>query len=255
MGSGARRSGAAALLLCGALAVAAGGCGSSSPDVGLIAPAVAPVSPKHVSARTQALRAGTLIAQVKRSTGVRDAPGGRVLARISPQTEYHSPTILPVLRRRGAWYAVVTAALPNNRVGWISAHARLAFYTADYRIDVSLRHRNVVVRHGQQVIARFPVAIGAPATPTPTGRYAITDKLFTHDQASPYGCCILALSAHQPHIPQGWGGGDRIGLHATAHPETIGSAVSFGCLRAPQAEMRRLVAIVPLGTVVTIHAT
>ena len=253
MGSAARRLGAG-LLLGGVLAGAAG-CASSSKDEGLIAPAVAPVSPKHVSATTKALRAGKLIVQIKRPTAVRAAPGGRVLARLVPQTEYHSPTILPVLRQRGDWYAVVTSALPNNRVGWISAKARLALFTADYRIDVSLRHRRVTVRHGPRVIASFPVAIGAPGTPTPTGRYAITDKLFTHDQTSPYGCCILALSAHQPHIPQGWSGGDRIGLHATANPETIGSAVSLGCLRAPQAVMRRMVAVVPLGTIVTIHST
>ena len=178
-----------------------------------------------------------------------------MLAHVPPQTEYHSPTILPVLRQRGDWYAVVTSALPNNRVGWISTHATLDLYTADYRIDVSLRRRRVVIRHGQRVIARFPVAIGGPGTPTPTGRYAVTDKLFTHDQTSPYGCCILALSAHQPHTPQGWGGGDRVALHATANPETIGSAVSLGCLRAPQAVMRRMVAVVPLGTVVTIRST
>jgi lipoprotein-anchoring transpeptidase ErfK/SrfK len=82
----------------------------------------------------------------------------------------------------------------------------------------------------------------------------VTDKLLTTDPGSVYGCCILALSARQPHTPQGWGGGDRVAIHATNLPETIGTAASLGCLRAPAEEARRLVHTVPLGTIVTIRA-
>jgi lipoprotein-anchoring transpeptidase ErfK/SrfK len=104
------------------------------------------------------------------------------------------------------------------------------------------------------VVARFPTAIGQPTSPTPTGRFAVTDKLLTQGGASPYGCCILATSAHQRSTPQGWGGGDRIAMHATDQPDSIGSAVSLGCMRAPENVMRRLVRVVPLGTLVTIRA-
>jgi lipoprotein-anchoring transpeptidase ErfK/SrfK len=68
-----------------------------------------------------------------------------------------------------------------------------------------------------------------------------------------YGCCALALSGHQPHIPQGWGGVDRIAIHATTATGTIGAPASHGCLRAPDAGMRRLMAVIPLGTTVRIH--
>jgi len=102
-------------------------------------------------------------------------------------------------------------------------------------------------------VRRFPVAVGSPSTPTPTGRFAVTDKLLTGDASSPYGCCILALSGRQPRTPQGWGGGDRLAIHATPLEETIGTAASLGCLRAAGRVMRRLVATVPLGTVVTIR--
>ena len=40
------------------------------------------------------------------------------------------------------------------------------------------------------------MAIGTPGAPTPTGRFAVTDRLVTNDPAGPYGCCILALSAN-----------------------------------------------------------
>ena len=64
---------------------------------------------------------------------------------------------------------------------------------------------------------------------------------------------MLALTGHQPLIPQGWGGGDRIAIHATPSPETIGHAASTGCLRTTNAVMRRLVRRVPLGTRVYVH--
>jgi lipoprotein-anchoring transpeptidase ErfK/SrfK len=110
------------------------------------------------------------------------------------------------------------------------------------------------VRRSGRVMQRFRVAVGGPSTPTPVGRFAVTDKLLTENPASVYGCCILALSAHQPHTPQGWGGGNRVAIHATNLPETIGTAASLGCMRAPAEEARRLVRTVPLGTIVTIRA-
>jgi lipoprotein-anchoring transpeptidase ErfK/SrfK len=155
---------------------------------------------------------------------------------------------------RDGWLGVITSALPNGRVGWIPANAHLIAYRTTWRIDAFLGRREVVVRRAERVVQRIRVAVGSPSTPTPTGRFAVTDKLLTGDVSSPYGCCILALSAQQPHTPQGWGGGDRIAIHATNLPETIGTAASLGCLRADAEEARRLVRTVPLGTVVRIRA-
>ena len=176
------------------------------------------------------------------------------MAGLLPRTGFHSATVVPVVAQRGSWLGVISTALPNGRVGWISVSTALVAYRTPWSISASLRHRQVVVRKSGRVVLRFPVAVGGPGTPTPTGRFAVTDKLLTEDPSSPYGCCILALSAHQPHTAQGWGGGDRIAIHATDLPETIGSAASLGCLRAPEADARRLVRSIPLGTVVTIRA-
>ncbi len=192
--------------------------------------------------------------QVTRAVALRSAPGGPVVGRLGPRTSFGSATIVPVVARRGSWLGVITTALPNGRVAWIAASAGLVAYRTPWSIAASLRRREIVVRRDGRVVMRFPVAVGGPSTPTPTGVFAVTDKLLTQDPSSPYGCCILALSAHQPHTVQGWGGGDRIAIHATDLPETIGSAASLGCLRAPAADARRLVRAIPLGTVVTIGA-
>ncbi|MDW5594208.1 L,D-transpeptidase [Conexibacter stalactiti] len=191
---------------------------------------------------------------LKRSTALRDAPGGRVIGRLRPRTEFDSPTVLAIVRQRDGWLGVLTPQLPNGRIGWISARATLESHRSGYRIDASLSRREVVVRRNGRVVQRFPVAIGSEGTPTPTGRFAVTDKLLTQSSSSPYGCCILALSGHQTATPQGWGGGDRIAIHATNLPETIGTRASLGCLRAPTEAIRRAVNTVPLGTIVTIRA-
>ena len=192
--------------------------------------------------------------QVTRTTALRAAPDGQIVGRVRPKTEFRSDTILPVVAQRSGWIGVISKELPNGRVGWISTSAALVAWRTRWSISVSLGRREVTVRRSGRVMQRFRVAIGGPSTPTPTGRFAVTDKLLTHDPASVYGCCILALSAHQPHTPQGWGGGNRVAIHATNLPETIGSAASLGCMRAPAEEARRLVRTVPLGTIVTIRA-
>jgi lipoprotein-anchoring transpeptidase ErfK/SrfK len=250
-------AGLVALLAVGALA----GCGSADrePAVFVPLPAAArhppPASPA-VPPPDQRSRStpGQLTVQVTRPTRLRASPGGPVVGRILPRTEFRSAMVVPVVRQRGSWLGVVSKQLPNGRVGWISANAALVAYRTSYSVVASLSRREVVVRRAGRVVLRFPIAIGSASTPTPTGRFAVTDKLLTQDPGSPYGCCVLALSAHQPSTPQGWGGGDRVAIHATNMPETIGSAVSLGCLRGPADAVRRAVQTVPLGTIVTIRA-
>jgi lipoprotein-anchoring transpeptidase ErfK/SrfK len=114
--------------------------------------------------------------------------------------------------------------------------------------------RELLVRRDGRVVERLPVGVGKPSTPTPPGLYAVTDKLLVRQRGSPYGCCILALTGHQPRVPQGWGGGDRLAIHSTTDEASIGLASSNGCLRASGAAMRRLVRAVPLGTRVKVVA-
>jgi lipoprotein-anchoring transpeptidase ErfK/SrfK len=81
----------------------------------------------------------------------------------------------------------------------------------------------------------------------------VTDKLSGSSYGPYYGCCILALSGHQPNTPPGWTGGDRLAIHGTDAPSTIGMAASAGCLRASDANLRPLMAKVPLGATVFIR--
>jgi lipoprotein-anchoring transpeptidase ErfK/SrfK len=198
-------------------------------------------------------RSAPLGAGIVRQTALRESPGGRVIARIGRETPFGGAQILAVVARRGRWLGVLHEALPNGRAGWIhSRDARL--YSEPWRIVVDRSERVAEVRRRGRVIERFRVGIGAPGSPTPLGRFAVTDRLVTAGPDSVYGCCILALSGRQPSLPAGWRGGDRLAIHGTPDESRVGAADSAGCLVGSRAVMRRLLRRLPVGTRVDIRA-
>ena len=135
-------------------------------------------------------------------------PGGATLARIPTRTGFGSPQTVWVVARSPGWLGVISTLAGNNRVGWISqSSSRLG--VVSWELKVSLARRMLTVLDNGHVVRTFKVAIGRPTAPTPTGRFSVTDRLLTGDPQGPYGCCILALSAHSPHAIQGWSGGNR----------------------------------------------
>jgi lipoprotein-anchoring transpeptidase ErfK/SrfK len=190
---------------------------------------------------------GSLVALLRHPAAMHAKPGGRVLARLKLKTNFGSPQAMWVVRRSGTWLGVVSPTAGNNQVGWIPASA-VSLSRVDWQLRVSLSARKLTVLDNGQVKERYTVAIGAPDAPTPTGRFAVTDRLLTGDPAGPYGCCILALSAKAPHAIQDWSGGNRIAIHSTPETETIGEAVSHGCVRLTLAEGQWLINHIPLGT-------
>jgi len=209
---------------------------------------VVSAAPPPVHARPS----GHLIAYVRSRVMLRARPGGRVVERLSSRTSFGSPQALSVVRsRRGRWLAVSTPELGNGRLGWVDARAGgLRFARTRLELDVDLSQRLVTLRRDSRVLRRFVVGIGRADSPTPTGRFSVTDKLNGPDYSAYYGCCILALSAIQPDLPAGWSGGNRIAIHGGP----TGGAVSAGCIHAGDGDLRYLMRLVPLGTPVTIHA-
>jgi len=195
---------------------------------------------------------GHLIAYVRSAVPLRTRPFGRVVARLSARTPFGSPQALAVVRsRRGRWLGVTTPGLGNAQLGWVDARSGgLRFARTRLELDVDLSQRVVVLRRGSRVLRRMTVGVGRPGSPTPTGRFAVTDKLGGASYSASYGCCIIALSATQPNLPAGWPGGNRIAIHGGS----TGGAVSTGCIHAAESDLRYLMRLVPLGTPVAIHA-
>jgi hypothetical protein len=195
---------------------------------------------------------GEPTARVVARTWLRATPDGRRLKRIGTRTEFGSPRILAVVGERGGWLRVLAPELANGRRGWVLA-SRTRAGSTNVSIVVDRSQRRLRLLRGSRTIRRLPVAVGRAGTPTPTGRFAVTDKLRTGSPDSPYGCCALALTGHQTKLLPGWPGGDRLAIHGTPQPETVGKAISLGCMRAHRGDIRALMRTVPLGSPVTVR--
>lgn len=200
-----------------------------------------------------ALPSGPVGARVVRRTQLRSTPGGRVVRAIDTTTGYGSPRVLAVVARRGDWLAVLSDHMPNSRAAWIPQSSAELVHEP-YRLVVDLSARRLTVLREGRVARRIRVAIGKPATSTPTGRFAVTDTLRIGAANPQYGCCAVALTGRQPNLPQGWSTSDRLAIHGTPNERAIGGAVSHGCLHAREADMRWLLRHVTLGAQVQIRA-
>ena len=156
--------------------------------------------------------------------------------------------------RHGRWLAVTEAAVRNNRIVWVDAKSGALRYTRTrLELDVDLSARTLTVRRNGDAMRRLSIGVGRAGSPTPTGTFAVTDKLKGGAYSAAYGCCILSLSATQPNLPVGWTGGNRIAIHGTLSSNDFGRAVSAGCVHASDSDLRYLMRMVPLGTPVVIR--
>lgn len=219
---------------------------------GAVAAAVSAVlaAPGGTVVGSAALRHGSQVAWLKEgSVALHPAPGSpQVSATIASRTEFGSRTALPVVAAGRGWLKVISTNLRNGVYGYVRRW-QVQVTWSPLAIDVDLSGRLLRVWRRGTVALRTAVGVGAAGTPTPIGRFGVTDKLTRFNPAA-YGCCILALSAHQTHLRPGWPGGDRIAIHGGGG---IGAATSNGCLHATESVLRRLMRLVPLGTQVVIH--
>ena len=181
---------------------------------------------------------------------VHERPRGALRTTLGSITEFGSPRVLPVVERQDGWLGIIAPELGNGKIGWVKRRtAPLTFDKTNRSIHVDLSERRVELRKGGSTIHDFEVTVGAFATKTPKGEFAVTDVL-TEDINPVYGCCVVGLSARQPNLPPGWLGGDRVGIHGWSGP--VGRAESAGCLRAKNRDMRKFISGLKLGTPVTI---
>ncbi len=170
---------------------------------------------------------------------------------LSPTTAFGSARVLLATARKGSWYQVSLPTRPNGSTGWVRARdvSRRAVRD-ELRVDVQAR--TLTWWRDGAVVLETPVAMGAPETPTPTGAFYVTDLLDNADDSGPYGPYALGLSAHSDTLSEFAGGDGQIGIHGTDSPDSIGLAVSHGCVRVPNEVITQLATSLPLGTPVVI---
>jgi lipoprotein-anchoring transpeptidase ErfK/SrfK len=198
-----------------------------------------------------------LAAAVVRPTTAYDRPGGRPLARFGLLNVNGFPTVFSAVgelvdrRCRATWLHVELPVRPNGLTGWVRA-ADVERVRVRTRIVVDLSARRLALYRGGRLVLTAAVAVGSPATPTPTGRFYVNQRLLPRDPTGPFGPAALGVSAFSP-VLTGWAQGGPIGIHGTNEPWSIGRAVSNGCIRMRNGVIRRLFARTLAGTPVVIR--
>lgn len=151
-----------------------------------------------------------------------------------------------------AWYYVALPARPNGVTGFVMARD-VRILKVRTRILVDLSKRQLVFYRDDKPILTARVAVGATATPTPTGRYYVNQRLIASDPYGPWGPAAVGISAFSD-VLQEWSQGGPIAIHGTNDPSSIGHAVSHGCIRLHNSVLRRVFNMVDAGSPVIIHA-
>jgi hypothetical protein len=166
---------------------------------------------------------------------------------VAAKTQFGEPVWVPVLSRRGRRAEVLAPIPPLGRVVHIDLRS-LGLRWTRTRVVVSLARARMTVLRGRRRLGSFPIGHGTPATPTPVGRFSVTDRV-RFPVGSPYAPFALALSAHQTHLAPTWAGGDQIAIH----PGSMGP-ISNGCIHVGLAAIALLRRVAPVGTLVIVRA-
>lgn len=151
-----------------------------------------------------------------------------------------------------SWGLIITGAI--LAYGWVTPMPVMA----QVWLELILSQRRVQVWRDNRVIRSYPVAVGKPGWETPQGDFFVEVKVknpvwqsFTSNKQIPAGHPNNPLGRHWIGF---WSDGvDQIGFHGTPHPETVGQAVSHGCVRMYHRDVAELFDLVDIGTPVRVR--
>jgi lipoprotein-anchoring transpeptidase ErfK/SrfK len=152
------------------------------------------------------------------------------------------------------WLRVALPNRPNGSSGWIREDF-VTLSTSRWRITVNRDVHTVTVYRDGRKLRSFPAVIGAAATPTPRGLYAIYEKLPQPDPKGFLGPWALHLTAFSNVLLNYGGGPGRVAIHGrdgASLADPLGSSASHGCVRVDDANVIWMAHVVPLGTPVLI---
>lgn len=170
--------------------------------------------------------------------------------------DFRPQYVLALSERRGArgeptWFRISVPGRPNGRTGWVRAasvelsptHKRLVIYRGARRFEFW---------DGEKLVRAGNVAVGKSGAETPLGLFYVTWKFnpSIDPDWSVLGAFAFETSAYSKLTD--WPGGGIVGVHGTSSPWLLGQAVSHGCVRLSNENIRFLRARVPLGTPIRI---
>lgn len=181
----------------------------------------------------------------------------RFLTELSARDGRGAPTTFSVLGARGDWLEVLTGSEQSggppgldNRPVWVE-RSQVSLTRTGYAIALSLSAHRLVLRDHGRAVRSWIVGVGAPGSPTPTGRFELVEELRGAAFGPAYGAVVLGLSVEQRHGPLA---GGQIAIHGTNRAASIGASVSNGCVHGTRPMVEFLRHHLPLGTPVFVRA-
>ena len=172
---------------------------------------------------------------------------------VNNDRRYPVQTVFLVDEQRGDWLEVLLPIRPNGSIGWIK-RSDVNLASNSYRIAVDLSEHKLEVYNGDKLFLEDTVAIGAPETPTPIGRFYLRVLLKPPDQNTVYGPYAYGLSSHSETLNEFNGGDAEVGIHGNNDASVLGQSVSHGCIRMDNAKITQLATVLMMGTPVDVRA-
>jgi L,D-transpeptidase-like protein len=149
------------------------------------------------------------------------------------------------------WVRVRIPGRPNGRTGWMSRELLGAFHRTRWRIVVNRGAHRMRVYYAGRLLRVFPVGVGKPSTPTPTGHFWIDERFKLSSPSNPYWPYALGTSDYSTLA--NWAGEGVVGIHGPfGEPQRIPGDPSHGCIRMLVADIAWLGPRVSLGTPVDV---
>lgn len=179
-----------------------------------------------------------------------------IIGRFGQTTEVGGPQVFQLVdpdpQLDAAWFEVLLPVRPNGTTGWVRADD-VSLFRNPFRIEIDTGGHSLVVFNENNEWLRTVIAIGTGDTPTPIGRFYITELLRPPTPGGPYGSFAFGLSGFSETLLNYAGGDGVIGIHGTNEPGSLGSNVSHGCVRMANDVIEELAGVLPLGTPVIIR--
>jgi lipoprotein-anchoring transpeptidase ErfK/SrfK len=157
--------------------------------------------------------------------------------------------------RRTGRMVVMAAAIIALRAGPVSAGDRpqAASPGTLRRLVVSIPDRKLALIENDEIVTVFVVAVGAAASPSPTGTFMIVNRIPNPTYYKPGK--VVGPGVGNPLGTRWIGLNEKgYGIHGTDQPRSIGFARSHGCIRLRNKDVEQLFERVRNGDVVELHS-
>ena len=125
------------------------------------------------------------------------------------------------------------------------------------QLVVKLSDHQVYVYRDNQIVANYPLAVGKKGWETPTGTWKVVEMQPHPIWRHPITGAIFNAGPKNP-LGERWigfwsDGNNQIGFHGTEDTDLLGTAVSHGCLRMRNSDIKAMYDQVSLGTPVIVQ--